>query len=402
MNSQGLWNERFTLYSKELQKYLKYIFNGHLVFVMIIALGGLGYYYSEWIKTLDSSFPAALIISIVLGILMTRSPVSTFLKEADMVFLLALETKLTGYFKRSIILSIVLQSFLLFIVFIVSMPIYSKVTNAGSTEFLTILGLMIITKCINIGIHWYVLKYQEKSTARIDALIRLVLNIVLLYFALANVNILLIIAPFILLSALLVYYKKSTRTKSLKWEVLIELEGKRMMNFYRFANLFTDVPSLRGKVARRKWLDWLLVSIPYSPNSSYLYLYARTMLRTNDYAGLLVRLTVIGAVIMMAFPSIWATVFITVLFLYMTGIQLLPVWRQHELKIWVSLYPLPAKMRQEAVVRLVSYFLCVEVIAFTIVMLVTGRFMAAAASAAAGVLFVIFFKGYSRKRMTSF
>ena len=101
MNSQNLWKERYLGYINETQKYLRYIFNGHLVFVMVLVLGGLAYYYSDWVKTLNNDFPAALIMAFVLSIIVTRSPINTFLKEPDTVFLLPLETKLRSYFKNT-------------------------------------------------------------------------------------------------------------------------------------------------------------------------------------------------------------------------------------------------------------------------------------------------------------
>ena len=105
MNSQQFWKSRFVEYVREMQKYLRYIFNGHLVFVMVLALGGGAYYYSNWVKTLQSDFPVAPIMAVILAILVTRSPIHTFLKEADIVFILPLETKLKSYFNRSILLS---------------------------------------------------------------------------------------------------------------------------------------------------------------------------------------------------------------------------------------------------------------------------------------------------------
>lgn len=175
-----------------------------------------------------------------------------------------------------------------------------------------------------------------------------------------------------------------------------------MMSFYRIANLFTDVPKLRGKVARRKWLDWLLTLIPYRQKSTYTFLYARTMLRTNDYVGLLVRLTVIGSFVLLTFPSMVASILATILFLYMTGIQILPVWKQHELKIWVSLYPLPAKLREIAVIQLVSCFLLFEAIVFALVLLIAGNWWGAGASFLAAIVFILLFRGYSAKKVKSF
>jgi ABC-2 type transport system permease protein len=402
MNNPDLWQGRFTAFIIEMQKYLKYIFNGHLLFVLLIAAGGLGYYYSEWVKDLGSGFPAALIMCLIIGFAVAKSPIFTFLKEADMIFLLPLETKLKSYFSRSITLSLFMQSFILLVLFAVLMPMYSKVSGASLKDFAIIFVFLIFLKYVNLMITWHVLKFQEKSTILTDAAIRYILNAAVLYLVFSGAGILFPLIAFILLIALMLYYRSATIRKPLKWEKLIELEDKRMMSFYRIANLFTDVPKLRGKTARRKWLDWLLKFIPYNQKSAYSYLYARTFLRANDYIGLLLRLTVIGSVVLLAFISVWANILVIVIFLYMTGIQLLPAWKQHEMKIWVSLYPLPAKMRETAVIKMAMYFLIFENLIFFLVKILSGAVFSSFVSFVAGFIFISIFRAYAVKKIRKF
>lgn len=402
MNSQQFWKTRFAEYVKEMQKYLRYIFNGHLVFVMVLALGGGAYYYSNWVKTLQSDFPVASIIAIILAILVTKSPVHTFLTEADTVFILPLEIRLKSYFTRSILLSWVLQGYLLLMVLAALMPMYAKVMGANLHDFVGVFILLLIMKFFNLYISWYVLKYQEMSTSRVDVGLRFLINMVLLYFVIDQASLWLSLVTLLLLVVLFGYYRIATRKKTLKWDRLVVLEKKRMLSFYRVANLFTDVPSLAGKVARRKWLDGLLAFIPYQQKSTYLYLYARTFLRANDYVGLLVRLTIIGSFILVVLSNTWAYLFVTLLFLFMTAIQLLPVWKVHEWKIWVSLYPLPAKMRETAVIQWISYFLVIEDVVFVIILLCKGVWVSAGSVLLVGMLFILGFRSYALKKMKTF
>lgn len=402
MNSQGLWKERYLGYIVEMQKYLRYIFNGHLVFVMVLALGGLAYYYSDWVKTLDSNFPAEWIMAIVLGGIVTRSPIHTFLKEPDTVFLLPLETQLKSYFKNSLVLSWFMQGFLLVILLIAFIPMYVKVTGASAKELGVILVALLVLKYLNLIMRWHVLKYQDVSVSQWDSLIRFVLNGVLLYFVCSKAHIIYVLITILLLIGLYLYYRSATKGFVLKWERLVELENKRMTSFYRMANMFTDVPHLKGKVARRKWMDWLLAFIPYGKKSTYNFLYARTLLRSNDYVGLCFRLTIIGSVILGVFTSIWAHLIVTFLFLFMTALQLLPVWKVHEWKVWVSLYPLPAKMREAAVIKQISYFLLFEVLLFSVVLVVKGEWLSTIAVLALGLIFIFGFKNYAGNKMKNF
>lgn len=402
MNSQRFWKSRFVEYVKEIQKYLRYIFNGHLAFVMVLALGGGIYYYSNWVKTLTNDFPIAPFMSIILAILITRSPIHTFLKEADIVFILPLETQLKSYFNRSILLSWVMQGYLLLIVLAALMPMYAKVTGADLNDFFGLLILLLIMKFFNLYISWYVLKYQEISAGWVDLIIRFFINGVLLYFVINQAMILLQVLTLLLLIGLFLYYRVATHPKILKWDRLIALERKRLLSFYRIANLFTDVPNLADKVARRKWLDGFLSFIPFGQQSTYSYLYARTFLRANDYVGLLVRLTIIGSVIIAVLSHIWAYLFVMLLFLFMTALQLLPVWKIHEWKIWVSLYPIPDRMRETAVIKWISYFLIVEEIVFVIVLLCKGEWLSALSGILVGIVFILGFRSYAMKKLKAF
>ncbi|WP_158555925.1 ABC transporter permease [Peribacillus glennii] len=402
MNSEGLWAERFRSFSKEMQKYLRYIFNGHLLFVLVFAAGGLSFYYSEWVKTLNSHFPAEIIMGVVLGILVAKSPIYTFLKDADIVFFLPLETRLGSYFFKSILLTLVIQGYIILMAFAAFMPMYAKVTGAGLGEFAWMLAILLVLKYINLQVHWHALKFQENSAPLMDGFVRLVIDILLLYFLFSGSAPAFPIVTGLLLILLWIYYRKTARKKGVKWERLIELEGKRLMSFYRFANLFTDVPKFRDKVSRRKWLDPLLRFIPYSQSSSYQFLYARTMLRANDYVGLLFRLSVIGSFVLAALPGLWAKLLVTVLFLYITGLQLLPSWKQHELKIWVSLYPIKDDLRRQAVIRIITIFLMVENVVFLATAIFSGGLLAGILSFVAGLVFILLFQAYAKNKIEKF
>ena len=113
-----------------------------------------------------------------------------------------------------------------------------------------------------------------------------------------------------------------------------------MQIFYHAANMFTDVPHLKGRVKRRKWLDPLFSSIPYGSAQTYDFLFARTVVRTSEFSGLIVRLTVIASILVIFTGSLYFSLAISLLFLYLTGFQLLPLLRRHDFIIWTELYPL--------------------------------------------------------------
>jgi ABC-2 type transport system permease protein len=188
-----------------------------------------------------------------------------------------------------------------------------------------------------------------------------------------------------------------TKEKGLKWEQLIELEEKRMGAFYRIANLFTDVPKLKDRVKRRKWLD-PLVAGKYGQNQTFDHIYQITFLRSGDYFGLFMRLTVIGA------AGIYLTygvgqLILALLFLYLTGFQLMPLWDHHQNKLWTGLYPVGEKFREKSFTRLLSVILYLQTAIFSLVPAFKQDWAAALMTAALGFLFTLFFiNSYSKKR----
>lgn len=276
-NPQHLWKERFGTFAKETGSYLRYIFNGHLVIVVLFLLGTAAFYYQEWIKTLQPDFPAAWIIALVLAAVLTYSPIQTFLTEADKIFLLPLETRLDDYFNKSITFSLSLQSYVLLLLLAVLMPLHVKIHGADFKSFFILLIALILIKWINIMIRWSVQYFIEKNVKLTDSIIRFCINVVLLYFIFSGAQLVFAAVPAAVLILLYFYYKKQIKDKGLKWEQLIEDEERRMNAFYRVANMFTDVPKLRDRTKRRRWLDWLVNIIPYKQYLAFSHLYLRTL-----------------------------------------------------------------------------------------------------------------------------
>ncbi|WP_423409612.1 ABC transporter permease [Heyndrickxia sp. MSNUG] len=390
-NPQTLWQERFTSFTKETGSYLRYIFNGHLVVVLLFLIGSAAFYYQEWIKTLEQDFPAAWIMAIVLAVVLTYSPIQTFLTEADKIFLLPLETRLADYFKKSIVFSLSLQSYLLLIILAVLMPLHVKVHGASFKSFFILLGILVLLKWINLLIRWRVQYNIEKSVKITDSLVRFCINAVLLYFIFSGAQLIFAAIPAIMLILLYVYYKKQTSSKGLKWEQLIEDEERRMNSFYRLANLFTDVPKLRDRTKRRRWLDWLFKTIPYRQDLTFSHLYLRTFARGGDYFGLLVRLTAIGGAALYFFTYGPGQILIAILFLYLTGFQLLPLWSHHQNKLWINLYPVPEAARKKSFTSLLMKIMIFQSAVFAGIVLLKGEGLFGAIILAAGSAFSIFF-----------
>lgn len=401
-NPQHLWKERFGTFAKETGSYLRYIFNGHLVIVVLFLLGTAAFYYQEWIETLKPDFPAAWIIALVLAAVLTYSPIQTFLTEADKIFLLPLETRLDDYFRKSITFSLSLQSYLLLLLLAVLMPLHVKIHGADFKSFFILFIALILIKWINILIRWNVQYFIEKNVKLTDSIIRFCINVVLLYFIFSGAQLFFAAVPAAVLIMLYFYYKKQTKDKGLKWEQLIEDEERRMNAFYRVANMFTDVPKLRDRTKRRKWLDWLVNIIPYKQDLAFSHLYLRTFARSGDYFGLLVRLTLIGGAALYFLLYGPGQILFALLFMYLTGFQLLPLWNHHQNKLWVGLYPVPENSRKKSFTSLLLGIMIFQAAVFAGTVFIKGELILGAIVLASGIAFSLFFVYfYSKSKLKS-
>lgn len=399
-DDKKLWKERAGGRVKDLGRYLRYIFNGHLVIVLLFLIGTGAFYYQKWIVTLPAGFPAELIIAILIGLLLTYSPVYNFLLEADQVFLIPLEDKLKGYFLRSGVISLVFQGYILLMVLAVLMPMYAHINSTGFRLFFPFLAALLIVKAWNMAVDWRIHYFVQPSVNRWDMVVRYFLNAAFTYLLLKQANLIFLL----LMVVVMAFYYRSffvrTRNMGLKWDILIDGEEKRMASFYRLANMFTDVPQLKATVKRRKWLDILINRIAFAEDKTYLYLFSRAFLRASDYLGLFIRLTVIGALGIYFISFGLGQLLLSILFLYLTGFQLLPLWNHHQNKLWVDLYPVSPKSKLAAFHQLMMVILLVQSVIFALFILIKGEILIALLVLLSGAVFsFLFVYLYSNNRL---
>src|SRR5699024_3758123 len=143
----------------------------------------------------------------------------------------------------------------------------------------------------------------------------------------------------------------------------------RMQFFYRFANMFTDVPHLKNKVKKRHWLVSLLPDPPWKQSSTYDYLYRITFIRGGDYLGMYIRLIVIGGLLIYFVPNLWLKLLFALLFLYMSSFQMMTLYNHHRTVMWLDLYPVEKTVRQQALLKLLLQLAVLQSILFAFIFL---------------------------------
>ncbi|MEC3249299.1 ABC transporter permease EcsB [Bacillus cereus] len=399
MNSTALWKERFRHFLKEVRTYSKYVFNDHLKFIFVFIIGAGAYYYQQWLQTLTTSFPTALVMAVLIGLVLTAGFIQTLLKEADLVYLLPVEEKLKPYFTKAFLFTFMIQLYIIAIVAAALAPLYFQQMKQTGAGYIWIVLAFVIVKAWNLFVAWEKSFLTDQNIQRADWFIRFILNGLFVYFLVERTSVLFIGGIVLLMVLYLAIMHQMVKGKPLNWEYLISEEGKKMMLLYRIANMFVDVPALKERVARRKWLDFILSMI--GEKRTYLYLYTRTFLRSGNYFGLYVRLLALGGVILYFIPFLYGRFIVSLIFLYLIGYQLLTLWKHHRMKIWLDLYPVGGEEKKKDFLALLNAILIIGSVIFTVIFaLATKDFMMTGILLIVSILFSIgFVYQYGAKRI---
>ncbi|KFN89985.1 permease component of an ABC superfamily transporter [Tetragenococcus muriaticus PMC-11-5] len=53
---KAFFQDRLKKHQKHMMRYMQYVLNDHFVLIMFFLLGGIGFYYSNWLKTLTPGY----------------------------------------------------------------------------------------------------------------------------------------------------------------------------------------------------------------------------------------------------------------------------------------------------------------------------------------------------------
>ncbi|MBB5173231.1 ABC transporter permease [Texcoconibacillus texcoconensis] len=368
INIQSLWSKRVKEYWRMAIRYLRLIGNSGFLFTVYILIVFGSYYYGIFLDELPASFPTEVFLALVFALFLSKVRVRTFLKEADVVFLSPLEGKIDRYFRTSFFYSLAVQSAWLLLLTVIVTPMYAdRITANVGALFASFLAFVLLIAW-NMYASFNEQRLQERGVQNIHLILRFVANVVMTLFVFHLVNVFVLAIGFIILALITAtYYQRLGRNHSLKWDQLVEIEDQMLTMFYRIANSFTDVPRLKTKVRARKLLTPVLRLVPYAQQRTFHYLYSRAFLRSNDYFGIYMRLTIVGSLLLIWIQTDWAQWFIVVLFTYMTGLQIATLYRHFHTNHQVDLYPIAKSERQQAVQAVVFCLLLLQVAIFTVV-----------------------------------
>lgn len=402
-NAQELFKQRLSAHIKELSRYGKYMFNGHIAIVLLFLISALAVVYQQWLAQLPQTFPSEWIIIGVFGFLMVYNPIRTLLAEADIVFLIAAEEKMRAYFRSTVLYSFVMQLYVVILVAAALGPLYFHAfpLRSGWVYIATIV-LLLVFKAWNTIASWWMYMIRDRSLRLIDRFIRFLLSTAVLMFFIQEEMLFAAIVTILYIGLFLYVYRITHHNVSIPWDELIRFDQQQMNRFYRIAHLFTDVPHMKNTFKERKWIaPFIRKRISYGQTYTYTYLYRLSFLRSGDYGGMYIRLLVIGGGLLFLIPNEWMKLLVGLLFIYMSMFQLIPLYGHHRMMIWTDLYPVEEVDKKRAFRSLIDSLTWIQIGLFTLLLLVQQLFIPAVLFLSSALIFAfVFHSTYINRKLT--
>lgn len=140
--------------------------------------------------------------------------------------------------------------------------------------------------------------------------------------------------------------------------------------------------------------------MPYQQDATFLHLFVQTFIRGGDYLGLWIRLTVIGGLVLYFVTFGYGQILFVVLFIYLTGFQLLPLWNHHQNKLWIQLYPVNEKTKKVSFQKLLFIVLSIQSLLLSIFIFLKGDLVISALALFVGIAFsYLYVYQYSHKKL---
>ncbi len=390
MEINSIWDKRLKEFYNEIIRYFSIIAMS-IVYSFIIFGSVFLYYYLKFLYWLPPSFPTELIAVLLITFLFLQTRVRTFIKKADIIFLMPAEARLSLYFRKSMFYSAIMDSIKLLILMIILSPLIRHNENSIVTFLVIFIGLIIL----NIRLVWVEQWLTNKFQLIVHRLIRFLLFSTILYFLFTGIWA--IAGILMMINFVLWFYVLSKHMRGINWAFLINQEEKILENIYKFINIYIDVPHLKYSFKHRRLIGWTIKKvIPYKQSSAHIYLFSHLFVRFNEFYYLYIRLTLIGFTINYFSPSYgWI---ITFPVLFFTGYQLLPL--QHSLNDSSRIYPISTNTMKSSYKKLLVSLLILQLFLLNLASLIHIEDLRVVWMISLGMLFIYWFVyGFAAKRI---
>ncbi|MDB5052374.1 MAG: ecsB [Bacilli bacterium] len=360
-----LWTRRLRFFWREAFQYWTYVGrSGFFTFLFVLFIVG-SYAYIKTLQTLPVSFPYAWITTPIMLFALASSPIRTFVKTADSVFLLPAETEMDKYFRKALIYSFFVQAMIVIASCMILWPLYVHCFGEQTNSFFLFIALLLLAKWGNLLASWQETRIVYPSQRLQSQVVRWTFNGIGLYvlftkgvFQASLLMIITVLAMVILLKRLVKY--------TINWDFLIQTEQKHLSAHYLFFSWFIDVPQRPTRFKERRFWSQMTKSFAFTQRNTFLYLYTKTFLR-GELFGIVLRVTLIGMILVAIIPNDGVKAALLGIIILITSVQMSALEQQHRYTFWVQLYPLRSEWRTTALTRILFTSFVVQCLLLTIV-----------------------------------
>jgi ABC-2 type transport system permease protein len=368
---EKLWFDRLRSFWIEAMQYGSYVArSGFLAFLFGGFIVGI-YFYNKTLETLTDSFPYAWITTPVLLAALAISPIRTFLKKADTIFLLPAEGKMDAYFRKSRIYSFLLQAIIVVIACLAVWPLYRHCLGVRTESLLLYLIFLLCTKALQIFSSWNEGRLVFKRPRTQIQILRWSFSILVVYVLFGYGLILAAILLLLACCVILLLFKRAS-LHAIPWDYLIQAEQKHQAAHYLFFSWFVDVPQRATQVKHRILLSKWTRLYDFKPSNTYLYLYTKALLRSELFS-ILLRVTLLGILLLVVITNDTARAFIYIMIIYISSIQISSLEQQHRYAFWLHLYPLQQEWQVKALSKIIFTLLVFQCCTFSLILLMVSH-----------------------------
>lgn len=368
INTHTLWQQRFERYMKESMGYWQYAarsnFIGFVLFLVIVS----SYYYAKILQRLPTDYPYLWIVLLLLVPLLSSSPIRTLVRSADRMFLLRIEHQMGAYFRKGFMYSLTLQAFWTFLAWVVLWPLYHHCIGAEEQHFLLMLALLLLMKIANLLASWQESRFANERARLVSVSFRWLATTALVSLQFLS-SILWASGTALILIFIWLIAVHFVSKYVIGWDYLITKEKQQQARLYAFFNWFVDVPQLGTRIARRGWISGITRFIPFRQDAAYLYLYMKTLLRTEMFS-IVLRLTLLGVLAIAVSNSGTARSVIFIIVLVISLVQLTSLERAHRYTFWLEMYPLGPNSKSGSLTFIIWLTLLLEICILAIPLLI--------------------------------
>ncbi|MBP1156877.1 MULTISPECIES: ABC transporter permease [unclassified Paenibacillus] len=363
-DTSRLWNKRTHDFLLEIRPFIGYALQSAALTIVLLMLAG-SYFYTRILSEAPAGFPFRELAALVLLPCLALSPIRTYLKEADLIYMVPMEAEMSAYMQKAASRAFWTQSLALLAVWTAAWPMYAVAAEENRTSFIVILLVLAALKKVLLVSRWQELKWTEHRYTLAWSALR--------WLIAGGLTYLLLLLPlwtgaFVVSTALLLIFGVLhwIDKKSIHWPRLIDTEKKHRAFIFRLLNQFIDVSEVQSRPrpmpAPMKLLR-LLGGFRFDSQDTYRYMYTLVWLR-SEWFGITLRLTVLGTVLISFSRGILMTSFLFILFTGLLAIQLKELQKAYRHSDWSFIYPLPADLRIQSAhsVRFRIYSACTTVL----------------------------------------